>query len=204
MFEKVVLLKCGVWSGAKMCTSCRTWKLLSNAYFLATFRFDTAENEPAKNLQNFAKKLLIFSQKKNTGASLRQREELFLSEISVELERCPENSELFLNSCSSAEYSRFLVDLWKNRIFEILQYFSEYFSKKDSKNISQIFSWRTLEHRSHFGSRCSEFSLPPTPAHNCELEEGRGARIWASQNFLVTSGPQVGRLGTVGTARQGD
>ena len=27
--------------------------MLSNAYFLARFRFDTAENEPAKNLQNF-------------------------------------------------------------------------------------------------------------------------------------------------------
>ena len=28
--------------------------MLSNAYFLAKFRFDTAENEPAKNLQHFA------------------------------------------------------------------------------------------------------------------------------------------------------
>ena len=28
--------------------------MLSNAYFLAKFRFDTAENEAAKNLQNFA------------------------------------------------------------------------------------------------------------------------------------------------------
>ena len=28
--------------------------MLSNAYFLAKFRFHTAENEPAKNLQNFA------------------------------------------------------------------------------------------------------------------------------------------------------
>ena len=28
--------------------------MLSNAYFLAKFCFDTAENEPAKNLQNFA------------------------------------------------------------------------------------------------------------------------------------------------------
>ena len=28
--------------------------MLSNAYFLAKFRFNTAENEPAKNLQNFA------------------------------------------------------------------------------------------------------------------------------------------------------
>ena len=29
--------------------------MLSNAYFLAKFRFDTAENEPAKNLQKFPK-----------------------------------------------------------------------------------------------------------------------------------------------------
>ena len=29
--------------------------MLSNAYLLAKFRFDTAENEPAKNLQNFEK-----------------------------------------------------------------------------------------------------------------------------------------------------
>ena len=29
--------------------------MLSNAYFFAKFRFDTAENEPAKNLQKFAK-----------------------------------------------------------------------------------------------------------------------------------------------------
>ena len=29
--------------------------MLSNAYFLAKFRFDTAENEPAQNLQIFAK-----------------------------------------------------------------------------------------------------------------------------------------------------
>ena len=28
--------------------------MLSNAYFLAKFRFDTAENEPAKILQKFA------------------------------------------------------------------------------------------------------------------------------------------------------
>ena len=37
-----------------MCTSCRAQNMLSNAYFLANFRFDTAENEPTKNLQNFA------------------------------------------------------------------------------------------------------------------------------------------------------
>ena len=29
--------------------------MLSNAYLLPKFRFDTAENEPAKNLQSFAK-----------------------------------------------------------------------------------------------------------------------------------------------------
>ena len=34
-------------------TSNLTFKMLSNAYYLAKFRFDTAENEPTKNLQNF-------------------------------------------------------------------------------------------------------------------------------------------------------
>ena len=29
--------------------------MLSNAYFIAKIRFHTAENEPAKNLQNFRK-----------------------------------------------------------------------------------------------------------------------------------------------------
>ena len=30
--------------------------MLSNAHFLAKFRFGTAENEPAKNLQNFRRR----------------------------------------------------------------------------------------------------------------------------------------------------
>ena len=34
--------------------------MLSNAYFLAKFRFDTAENEPAKNLQKFTKRFAKF------------------------------------------------------------------------------------------------------------------------------------------------
>ena len=51
------LLKFWDCSCAKGCKSCRAWKMLSNAYFLAKFRFDTAENEPAKNLQKFAKQL---------------------------------------------------------------------------------------------------------------------------------------------------
>ena len=35
--------------------------MLSDAYFLGKFRFDTAENEPAKNLQKFAKFCKIFT-----------------------------------------------------------------------------------------------------------------------------------------------
>ena len=35
--------------------------MLSNAYFLAQFHFDTAENEPAKMLQNSAKKIAEFA-----------------------------------------------------------------------------------------------------------------------------------------------
>ena len=38
--------------------------MLSNAYFLAKFRFDTAENEPAKNLQ---KKIANFSNFADVG-----------------------------------------------------------------------------------------------------------------------------------------
>ena len=36
--------------------------MLSNAYFLAKFRFDTAANEPAKNLQKIAKNNLQISE----------------------------------------------------------------------------------------------------------------------------------------------
>ena len=35
--------------------------MLSNAYFLAKIRFDTAENEPAKNLQKISKKILTIA-----------------------------------------------------------------------------------------------------------------------------------------------
>ena len=41
--------------------------MLSNAYFLAKFRFDTAENEPAKKLQNFRK---MHFRKKQRGGRL--------------------------------------------------------------------------------------------------------------------------------------
>ena len=44
--------------------------MLSNAYFLAKIRFDTAENEPAKVLQKFARKKLIFANSANTPRTL--------------------------------------------------------------------------------------------------------------------------------------
>ena len=37
--------------------------MLSNAYFLAKFRFDTAENEPAKKLQKIANLYLVLKKK---------------------------------------------------------------------------------------------------------------------------------------------
>ena len=46
--------------------------MLSNAYFLAKFRFDTAENEPAKNLQNFAN-FPNFANPNGAAASLTSR-----------------------------------------------------------------------------------------------------------------------------------
>ena len=45
--------------------------MLSNAYFPAKFRFDTAENEPAKNLQNFRKMHLILRAKGLTRGARR-------------------------------------------------------------------------------------------------------------------------------------
>ena len=48
--------------------------MLSNAYFLVKFRFDTAENEPAKNLQNFAKKIVNFADP-NLRLPVRRREQ---------------------------------------------------------------------------------------------------------------------------------
>ena len=55
IFQTDFLRKFWDCSGAKGCKSCRAWKMLSNAYFLAKFRSNTAENEPAKNLQNLLK-----------------------------------------------------------------------------------------------------------------------------------------------------
>ena len=37
-----------IWNGAKVCESCRSRKMLKNAYLDAKIGFDTAENEPSK------------------------------------------------------------------------------------------------------------------------------------------------------------
>ena len=56
--------------------------MLSNAYFLAKFRFDTVENEPAKNLQNFMKfKFCKILENLINPESLRPRCELELGEL---------------------------------------------------------------------------------------------------------------------------
>ena len=41
--------------------------MLSNAYFLAKLSFDTAENEPAKNLQKFANLPILLSRGDRKG-----------------------------------------------------------------------------------------------------------------------------------------
>ena len=48
--------------------------MLSKAYFLAKFRFDTAENEPAKNLQKKCKKMLIHPSPPTSGEPRRPAE----------------------------------------------------------------------------------------------------------------------------------
>ena len=59
--------------------------MLSNAYFLANFRFDTAENEPAKNLQNVAR-VANFAK---TVASLSDRRRLAVHDRVVAVEALP-------------------------------------------------------------------------------------------------------------------
>ena len=68
--------------------------MLSNAYFLAKFRFDTAENEPAKNLQNFANKL----QSVKVVNSER-------SELSVPLAVETPAGDMLIESCSSVVFA---------------------------------------------------------------------------------------------------
>ena len=43
-------LKFWIWNGAKVCESCRSRKMLKNAYLDAKIGFDTEENEPSKVL----------------------------------------------------------------------------------------------------------------------------------------------------------
>ena len=42
------LLKDWIWNGAKVCESCRSRKMLKNAYLDANIGVDTAENGPLK------------------------------------------------------------------------------------------------------------------------------------------------------------
>ena len=65
--------------------------MLSNAYFLAKNCFDTAENEPAKNLQNFAEEIANFANVANFAKDLLS--EVSDGEVSVRFGRLSEVSE---------------------------------------------------------------------------------------------------------------
>ena len=52
---------------------------MSNAYFLAKFRFDTPENEPAKNLQKIYKNLQFTPPPGSAGEPGGQRESRFVA-----------------------------------------------------------------------------------------------------------------------------
>ena len=63
--------------------------MLSNAYFLAKFRFDTAENEPAKNLQNFAKFANFADPNPLTPGSEQQASGALRPKVWPSIERAP-------------------------------------------------------------------------------------------------------------------
>ena len=85
--------------------------MLSNAYFLAKFRFDTAENEPAKDLQKFRK--MHFSKmhfrKRPEGAGLRREARVDLVEprpnlgckYGIQARFLRVNLTLFFTKCST-------------------------------------------------------------------------------------------------------
>ena len=63
--------------------------MLSNAYFLAKFRFDTAENEPAKNLQNFVNLPILLTLERQatlraTGNGVREARAAGRAELSAD------------------------------------------------------------------------------------------------------------------------
>ena len=60
------LLKFWVWSGAKVCTSCRAWKMLSNAYFLAKCLFESFWYSRERARQKFAKSFKFHSHPGNS------------------------------------------------------------------------------------------------------------------------------------------
>ena len=85
--------------------------MLSNAYFLAKFRFGTAENEPAKNLQNFRKmhfSKMHFSKNaffENFAIFWRARSRLYQNEILQENMRLTAfflRSTRFVSFCTAA------------------------------------------------------------------------------------------------------
>ena len=69
---------------------CRSRRELSNAYLLAKFGVDTAENEPAKNLQKFSKKSENFANFENARSALRERALRALQRAQGEPARLPE------------------------------------------------------------------------------------------------------------------
>ena len=79
--------------------------MLSNAYLVAKFRFDTAENEPAKNLQNLLIFPMLLTLQDLTEAPLYLEHHLALEEFQDvaddESARLAARSFLFLASSAS-------------------------------------------------------------------------------------------------------
>ena len=70
--------------------------MLSNAYFLAKFRFDTAENEPAKNLQNLAR-ILNFANLLLLGSGAHAAAQVLLRIVGPELGSCQFSAKFWQN-----------------------------------------------------------------------------------------------------------
>ena len=110
--------------------------MLSNAYFLAKFRFDTAENEPAKNLQNFRKMHCRNALEHRPEGSDAERD----MRPRATLERQGSGT---LERSGSGEF-RSVATIYLLDIFVFLECFCILFERNISRILKKKNKWKTL------------------------------------------------------------
>ena len=91
-----------VWSGAKVCKSCRSRKMLKNAYLVAKIGFDTEENEPSKVWSFSLKSIELYQLRPGTTPHAWSGPDCAISSASSSQRR-------LLDECKDTRLKAFLV-----------------------------------------------------------------------------------------------